>query len=214
MKTTCERFLDYVRWNTMSDENSQTVPSTPGQMDFAKYLAEELKTMGIEDVRLDEKGYIYGSIPSNVEKQVPVIGFLAHVDTSEAHPSVTKMPRVIENYDGGRITLESGMVLDPEKDESLSACSGQTLLVTDGYTLLGGDDKAGVAEIVTALEYLLHHPEVKHGKVHFPLHRMRKSALARTTLTWRPSAPGLPIQWMVAVSAASAMKTSLRRWRS
>ena len=167
MKTTCERFLDYVRWNTMSDENSQTVPSTPGQMDFAKYLAEELKAMGIEDVRLDEKGYIYGSIPSNVEKQVPVIGFLAHVDTSEAHPSVTKMPRVIENYDGGRITLESGMVLDPEKDESLSACSGQTLLVTDGYTLLGGDDKAGVAEIVTALEYLLHHPEVKHGKVAF-----------------------------------------------
>ena len=167
MKTTCERFLDYVRWNTMSDENSQTVPSTPGQMDFAKYLAEELKAMGIEDVRLDEKGYIYGSLPSNVEKPVPVIGFLAHVDTSEAHPSVTKMPRVIENYDGRRITLESGMVLDPEKDESLSACSGQTLLVTDGYTLLGGDDKAGVAEIVTALEYLLHHPEVKHGKVVF-----------------------------------------------
>ena len=155
MKTTCERFLDYVRWNTMSDENSQTVPSTPGQMDFAKYLAEELKAMGIEDVRLDEKGYIYGSIPSNVEKQVPVIGFLAHVDTSEAHPSVTKMPRVIENYDGGRITLESGMVLDPEKDVSLSACSGQTLLVTDGYTLLGGDDTNGAAALLAEAEYAL-----------------------------------------------------------
>ena len=167
MKTTCERFLDYVRWNTCSDEQSQTVPSTPRQTEFAKYLREELTNLGIEDVRLDDKGYIYGSMPANVDGDIPTIGFIAHLDTSEAHPSVTKAPRIIENYDGGIITLESGMTIDPDVTVKLADCKGQTLIVTDGYTLLGGDDKAGIAEIVTALEYLLTHPDVKHGKVAF-----------------------------------------------
>lgn len=167
MKTTLERFLDYVCWDTCSDEKSVTVPSTPGQIDFAKYLTEELTAMGIEDVRLDNKGYIYGSLPANVNGDTPTIGFIAHMDTSSAHPSVTRPSRIIDNYDGDIITLESGMTIDPDITVKLADCKGQTLVVTDGYTLLGGDDKAGVAEIVTALEYLLNHPEVKHGRVAF-----------------------------------------------
>ena len=147
MKTTLERFLDYVCWDTCSDEKSVTVPSAPGQIDFAKYLTEELTAMGIEDVRLDNKGYIYGSLPANVNGDTPTIGFIAHMDTSSAHPSVTRPPRIIDNYDGDIITLESGMTIDPDITVKLADCKGQTLVVTDGYTLLGGDDKAGVAEI-------------------------------------------------------------------
>lgn len=164
---TVERFLNYVMYDTMSDENSQSVPSTPGQMVLARALAEELKGLGIADVRLDEKGYIYGSVPSNIEKEVPVIGFIAHMDTADSYPSPKTAPRIIEAYDGGVIRLSSGAELDPAKDASLRNAIGCSLIVTDGNTLLGGDDKAGVAEIVTALEYLTQHPEFKHGKIAF-----------------------------------------------
>ena len=162
-----ERFLKYVMMNTQSLEGTGTVPSTPGQKDFAQALVDELKDFGIADVRLDDMGYIYGSIPSNLDKSVPTIGFIAHMDTADAHPSPVKMPRVIENYDGGVITLESGAVLDPKTDGNLRNAKGCSLIVTDGTTLLGGDDKAGVAEIMTALEYLTAHPGTKHGKIAF-----------------------------------------------
>ena len=162
-----ERFLKYVMFNTQSSEETGTVPSTPGQKVLAQALCEELRGFGISDVRLDDMGYIYGSIPSNLDKDVPTIGFIAHMDTADAHPSPVKMPRIIENYDGGVITLESGAVLDPAADENLRNAEGCSLIVTDGTTLLGGDDKAGVAEIMTALEYVAAHPEMKHGKIAF-----------------------------------------------
>ncbi len=162
-----ERFLQYVMFDTQSSEETGTVPSTPGQRVFSEALAEELRGFGIADVRLDDMGYLYGSIPSNVDKPVPTIGFIAHVDTADAHPSPKKTPRIIASYDGGVITLESGAVLNPATDENLRRAQGCNLIVTDGFTLLGGDDKAGVAEIVTALEYLAQHPEVQHGKIAF-----------------------------------------------
>ena len=164
-----ERFLNYVMYDTMSLEGKDTVPSTPGQKVLAEALVEEIKSFGIEDVRLDDKGYIYGSVPANVDVDSPVIGFIAHLDTSDAHPSPTpgKEPRIIEQYDGGVIRLDSGDKLDPELDTGLKNAIGCRLIVTDGSTLLGGDDKAGVAEIVTALEYMSTHPEFKHGKVAF-----------------------------------------------
>lgn len=164
-----ERFLNYVMFDTTSSEDAGTVPSTPGQMTFAKALTGELKGLGIEDVRLDEKGYLYGSIPSNLGdgEDVPVIGFLAHLDTSDAHPSPSKPPQIIKDYDGSVISLESGVILNPADDENLRNGIGCDLIVTDGYSLLGGDDKAGVAEIVSAMEYLLGHPEIKHGKIAF-----------------------------------------------
>lgn len=173
MKQTYERLLDYVMWETQADRSSETVPSTPGQKVFSGHLVEEIKALGIEDVMLDELGYIYGMLPANggcenvdVSK-VPTIGMIAHVDTAEEHPSVTKAPRMIHNYDGGTITLESGVTLGPDFDPRMVHLIGDDLIVTDGYTLLGGDDKAGVAEIITALEYFVEHPEVPHGNIAF-----------------------------------------------
>ena len=162
-----ERFLNYVMYDTMSLEEQDTVPSTPGQKVLSAALAEEISGLGIADVRLDDKGYVYGSIPSNIDRDVPTIGFIAHVDTSDAHPSPKKKPRIIENYDGSVIQLAPGVALDPETDANLKNAVGCNLIVTDGTTLLGADDKAGVAEIVTALEYIASHPEFKHGKVAF-----------------------------------------------
>lgn len=162
-----ERFLKYVMYDTMSLEGRETVPSTPGQKAFAEVLASELREFGIEDVRLDDKGYIYGSIPSNIEKEVPVIGFIAHVDTSDAHPSPAKAPRIIEKYDGRILELAPGVVLNPAIDSNLQNAIGCDIIVTDGTTLLGGDDKAGVAEIMTALEYITSHPQFRHGKIAF-----------------------------------------------
>ena len=162
-----ERFLKYVMFDTMSEEDSQTVPSTPGQKVLGQALVDEIKSLGIEDVSMDDMGYVYGSVPSNIEEEVPVIGFIAHVDTSSAHPSPKSTPRIIEDYAGGVIQLAAGPVLDPADDANLRKAAGCGLIVTDGTTLLGGDDKAGAAEIVTALEYMAQHPEFQHGKVAF-----------------------------------------------
>lgn len=162
-----ERFLNYVMFDTMSLEGQTTVPSTPGQRTLAEALVSELRGFGIEDVRLDDKGYIYGSVPSNIEKEVPVIGFIAHVDTSDAHSSPKVRPRIIKGYDGSRIELAPGVVLDSTTDANLQNAVGCDIIVTDGTTLLGGDDKAGVAEIITALEYMAEHPDFKHGKIAF-----------------------------------------------
>lgn len=164
--TVAERFLKYVVVDTQSDENSTTVPSTASQMEFAKILMEEVKGLGIVDVHLSDRGYLYGSIPSNVEKEVPSIGFIAHMDTAETFKGPSETPRVIKNYDGGVVVLESGVEIDPEQDEYLRKSVGCDLIVTNGRTLLGGDDKAGIAEIMTALERLMTE-EIPHGKVAF-----------------------------------------------
>lgn len=165
--TLVERFLKYVTYDTQSDENSKTVPSTSTQMDFAKVLLEEVKELGIEDVHLSDHGYVYGSIPANVKKRsIPTIGFIAHMDTADTFKGPSETPRIIKNYDGESFKLESGVVMNPNRDENLRRSKGCDLIVTNGHTLLGGDDKAGIAEIMTALEKLLTE-DIPHGKVAF-----------------------------------------------
>lgn len=164
-----EKFLRYVKVDTQSlEEYSNKVPSTEKQRDLAQMLAKELEEMGASDVRYEkEHCYIYANIPSNVENEVPAIGFIAHMDTSEAVSGTNVNPRIIENYDGNDIVLnkELNIVTKVSEFPMLKECKGKTLIVTDGNTLLGGDDKAGVAEIMTMAEYFLTHPEVKHGKI-------------------------------------------------
>jgi len=162
-----KRFLKYVSFDTQSDENSSTYPSTAKQLELAKYLVEELKTLGLKDAAVDQYGYVTATLPGNVEgKDVPVIGFLAHMDTSPEFPGANVKPRIIENYDGqSTIKLGAGRVLSPEEFPHMRNYVGKTLITTDGTTLLGADDKAGIAEIVTAVEYLLEHPEIKHGAI-------------------------------------------------
>ncbi|MGK6343481.1 peptidase T [Chryseobacterium sp. DT-3] len=162
------RFLAYVKIYSTSDAESETTPSTPRQWDIAKYITEELKTIGLEDVSLDDNGYIMGYIPSNLEDDNrPTIGFISHYDTSPDFSGENVKPQVWENYDGSDLVLNqsTGFTLSASKFESLKKYIGQTLITTDGNTLLGADDKAGCAEIVTAAEYLIAHPEIKHGRV-------------------------------------------------
>ena len=160
-----ERFLSYTQFDTQSSEDSQTVPSTPKQLVFAEYLKQELEREGLEDVEMDEKGYIYATLKSNMEKQVPTIGFISHYDTSPDCSGEHVKPRIVENYDGGDIILSEGIVLSPTKFPELLAHKGEQLIVTDGTTLLGADDKAGIAEIVQAMCYLRDHPEISHGDI-------------------------------------------------
>ena len=162
-----DRFLKYVSFCTTSDENTNLTPSTPGQMVFAEYLRDELKSIGLQDVELDDNGYIMATLPANTAEQLPVIGFIAHLDTSPDASGKNVKPRIVKNYDGKDITLnaEENIVLETAKYPEILAYRGQDLIVTNGKTLLGADDKAGVAEIVTAMEYLIAHPEVKHGKI-------------------------------------------------
>lgn len=161
------RFLNYVKIYSTSDPESETTPSTPQQWDMAKYLFEELQTLGLENVSMDDKGYVFGYLPSNIENEVPVVGFIAHYDSSPDFNGKNVNPKVWENYDGNDLVLnqETGFTLSSTKFESLKNYIGQTLITTDGTSLLSADDKAGVAEIVTAAEYLLAHPEIKHGKI-------------------------------------------------
>lgn len=162
-----DRFLKYVSFCTTSDENTNLTPSTPGQMVFAEYLRDELKSIGLQDVELDDNGYIMATLPANTEQQLPVIGFIAHLDTSPDASGRNVKPRIVKNYDGKDITLnaEENIILETAKYPEILAYRGQDIIVTNGKTLLGADDKAGVAEIVTAMEYLIAHPEVKHGKI-------------------------------------------------
>ncbi|WP_263601968.1 peptidase T [Chryseobacterium sp. PET-29] len=162
------RFLTYVKIYSTSDAESETTPSTERQWDIANYIAEELKTIGLEEVSIDENGYIMGYIPSNLENNnQPTIGFISHYDTSPDFSGENVKPQVWENYDGSDLVLNqtTGFTLSPSKFESLKKYVGQTLITTDGNTLLGADDKAGCAEIVTAAEYLVAHPEIKHGRI-------------------------------------------------
>lgn len=162
-----ERFLRYVRYDTQSDPVSETFPSTPGQLTFARVLATEMKELGLQDVRIDEFGYLYAYLPSNVEREAPSIGFIAHLDTSPDVSGKNVNPQLIREYTGNNIVLDKkeDIVLTVEASPELSNYVGQDLIVTDGHTLLGADDKAGIAEILTAVEYLQGHPEIKHGKV-------------------------------------------------
>ena len=164
-----DRFLRYVKFDTQSDELTNMTPSTPGQMIFARHLREELEEMGLQEISLDDNGYHMATLPSNLEdgKEVPTVGFIAHLDTSPDMSGRHVSPRIVSNYDGGDITLnaEQGIVLSPADFPELKHYVGQDLIVTDGTTLLGADDKAGIAEIISAVDYLQKHPEIKHGKI-------------------------------------------------
>lgn len=167
METVTDRFLRYISFETTSDENSTTHPSSLKELDLSRVLVEEMKAIGIADASLDEKGYVMGSIPSNLDREVPAIGFIAHVDTSPDASGKDIKPQFVRDYDGSDIPLSGvpGLALRVADFPELLDYKGQTLITTDGTTLLGADDKAGVAEIMTAAEYLLTHPEVKHGPV-------------------------------------------------
>lgn len=162
-----ERFLKYVSFTTTSDENTGLTPSTPGQMIFAQSLQNELKNIGLSDVTIDENGYVMATLPSNSEKELPTIGFIAHMDTSPEMTAKHTTPCIIKNYNGENIVLntEDNINLSPKDFPELKNYIGQDLIVTNGKTLLGADDKAGIAEIVTAMEYLINHPEEKHGTI-------------------------------------------------
>lgn len=162
-----ERFLKYVSFDTQSSEETEVTLSTPGQMVFAKYLKEELESLGLEDITLDEHGYLFATLPANIDKPVPTIGFIAHMDTSPDMSGKDVSPRIVQNYDGSDIVLcaEENVVLSPSQFPELLDHKGEDLIVTNGKTLLGADDKAGIAEIVSAIVYLKEHPEIKHGKI-------------------------------------------------
>ena len=162
-----DRFLEYVKFDTQSDELTNLTPSTPGQMVFAQYLEEKLNELGLKDVSLDENGYLMATLPGNCSEEVPTIGFIAHLDTSPDMSGRHVNPRIVKNYDGSDIVLnaEKDIVLSPNQFPELLHYAGQDLIVTDGNTLLGADDKAGIAEIITAVEYLMAHPEIKHGDI-------------------------------------------------
>lgn len=165
--TLVERFLKYVSFDTQSNEETNVTPSTEGQMVFARYLKEELEELGLEEISLDENGYLFATLPANTDKEVPVVGFIAHMDTSPDMSGKNVSPRIVANYDGGDILLNSAenIVLSTECFPELLDHKGEDLIVTDGTTLLGADDKAGIAEIVSAIVYLKEHPEIKHGKI-------------------------------------------------
>jgi len=160
-----KRFLKYAQTYTESEAFLDKFPSTDRQWDLAHYLVEELKQIGLEDVSIDENGYVFGYVPSTVEHNVPTIGFVSHMDTSPDFSGENVQPQIWENYDGGDIKLNDSMFLSPSEFPELSQYKGQTIITTDGTTLLGADDKAGIAEIVTAAEYLIAHPEIKHGRI-------------------------------------------------
>ena len=161
------RFLAYVKIYSTSDPESETTPSTERQWNIANYITEELKTIGLEDVSIDENGYIMGFVPANNDKNEPTVGFISHYDTTPDFSGENVNPQIWENYDGNDLLLnkETGLTLSPSRFETLKDYIGQTLITTDGTTLLGADDKAGCAEIVTAAEYLINHPEIKHGRI-------------------------------------------------
>ncbi len=160
-----ERFLNYVKFDTQSSEESQTVPSTSKQLLFAEYLKKELEREGLDDVELDEKGYLYATLKGNIKEKVPTIGFISHYDTSPDCSGADIKPLIVQNYNGTDILLSEGIISSPKKFPELLQHVGEDLIVTDGHTLLGADDKAGIAEIVQAMVYLQEHKEIKHGKI-------------------------------------------------
>ena len=166
MEKILDRFLRYVSVDTQSDENSESQPSSAKQLDLLSMLRDELTAMGVE-ATLDEYGYVMATLPSNIDRKVPVVGFIAHVDTSPDASGANVRPQIIENYDGGDIALKGvpGLFLKPSEFPELLGHTGETIITTDGTTLLGADDKAGVAEIMNAVQYMVEHPEFKHGEI-------------------------------------------------
>lgn len=167
MQHIIDRFLSYVTIDTQSDPNSDTTPSTKKQWDLAHKLVAELKQIGMHNVSIDENAYIMATLPSNIDKEVPTIGFISHFDTTPDFTGTNVNPQIIKNYDGKDIVLnqEESIILSPDYFDDLLLYKGQTLITTDGTTLLGADDKAGITEIMTAMEYLIQHPEIKHGEI-------------------------------------------------
>lgn len=167
MQHIIDRFISYATIDTESDPNSKTTPSTEKQWNLANKLVEELKAIGLTDVTIDDKAYIMATLPSNVDHEVPTIGFVSHFDTSPDFSGANVKPQIVENYDGKDIVLnaEKNIILSPDYFKDLLQYKGQTIITTDGTTLLGADDKAGITEIVSAMEYLIQHPEIKHGKI-------------------------------------------------
>ena len=165
--TVVDRFLNYVKFDTQSDELTNLTPSTPGQMIFAQHLEKELQELGLTEISLDDNGYLMATLPANTDKDVPTIGFIAHLDTSPDMSGRHVKPRIVEKYAGGDITLnsEENVVLSPSQFPELNDYVSHDLIVTDGNTLLGADDKAGISEIIAAVDYLKNHPEIKHGKI-------------------------------------------------
>jgi tripeptide aminopeptidase len=167
MSNVIEKFIKYVKFDTRSEEESVTVPTTLGQIALAKELAGELEDIGMNDVSMDENGYVIATLPSNIDKEVPVIGFIAHMDTSPEISGANVKPKFVENYDGNDIVLneEKNIILSPKDFPELKNYIGKTLITTDGTTLLGADNKAGIAEIITAMEVLIQNPQIKHGTI-------------------------------------------------
>ena len=165
--TIVERFLKYVSFDTQSAEDAETTPSTEKQWALARFLKEELEGIGLTEVEIDEHAYVYATLPANTDEAVPTVGFIAHMDTSPDCSGKDVHPRIVKNYDGGDIVLDqaAGIVTSPKKFPELLDHVGEDIIVTDGHTLLGADDKAGIAEIVQAMVYLIAHPEIKHGRV-------------------------------------------------
>jgi len=166
-KEVIDRLITYAQMDTQSDENSHTCPSTPGQLTLGRLLVDELKGIGMQEVTMDENGYVMATLPANTDKSIPTIGFLAHIDTATDFTGAGVKPRIVEQYDGQDIVLNQAqnVILSPQDFPELSGYKGHTLVTTDGTTLLGADDKAGIAEIMTAMNYLIQHPELKHGKI-------------------------------------------------
>lgn len=160
-----ERLTTYAKMDTQSNEENDSTPSTPGQLELAHLLVDELKSIGMSDVSVDDNGYVMATLPANTEKSVPTIGFLAHVDTTTDFTGKNVQPQVVDNYDGNDIPLNEKVTLSTKEYPELAGYKGHTLITTDGTTLLGADNKAGIAEIMTAMEYLINHPEVEHGQI-------------------------------------------------
>jgi tripeptide aminopeptidase len=165
MKRVEERFLEYVKINTKSDETTKVTPSTKGQLVLAEKLCNELKEVGLKDAKISQHGYVYATLDKNSNKDLPVIGFIAHMDTAPDYSGESVNPKIVANYDGKDIKLNDSVVLSPKFSPELKQYIGKTLITTDGTTLLGADDKAGIAEIMTAMEYLVNHPEIEHGTI-------------------------------------------------
>ena len=165
MKKVEERFIEYVKINTKSDETTKTTPSTKEQLVLAEKLYNELKELGLKDARISDTGYVYATLESNIDKDVPVIGFIAHMDTAPDYYGENVNPQIVENYDGKDIKLNDEVILSPKFSPELKEYVGKTLITTDGTTLLGADDKAGIAEIMTAINFLIENPDIKHGTI-------------------------------------------------
>lgn len=161
------RFITYAQVETQSDDSSETCPSTPGQWVLARMLVEELASIGMQEITIDDNGYVMATLPANTDKNIPTIGFLAHIDTATDFTGTNVKPQIVENYDGQDIILNEALniILSPKEFPELIGYQGHTLITTDGTTLLGADDKAGIAEIMTAMAHLIRHPELKHGKI-------------------------------------------------